>query len=233
MGLFKLHYDNKTNIIIITALLWAFNFRSTFKNVYAHMGMGSFSVLRFDLLLILIKNIICSFYIIGFIYELKLNISPSKSELFVVQKQEKDKVLIALQEIKNDENNDLINTVNKSHNLDDLKSKILFWLRIGFIIFIIYIAEELYFTISNNHILDRVIIPIRNFGVLVALSIFSPLLIKKSCKFYRHQYIPYIIIFVISIAIIYYNIGDRERFKKKFGSINTIIYIISYFLNNK
>jgi hypothetical protein len=192
--------------------------------------MGSFSVLRFDLLLILIKNIICSFYIIGFIYELKLNISPSKSELFVVQKKEKDKVLIALQEIKNDENNDLINTVNKSHNLDDLKSKILFWLRIGFIIFIIYIAEELYFTISNNHILDRVIIPIRNFGVLVALSIFSPLLIKKSCKFYRHQYIPYIIIFVISIAIIYYNIGDRERFKKKFGSINTIIYIISYFL---
>ena len=88
--------------------------------------------------------------------------------------------------------NYLLNTVNKSHNLVDMKNKILFWIKIGFITFIIYFAEELYFCISNNHILDRVIVPIRNFGILIALSIFSPLLIKKSCKFYKHQYIPYI-----------------------------------------
>jgi hypothetical protein len=75
-----------------------------------------------------------------------------------------------------------------------------------------------------------VIVPIRNFGILIALSIFSPLIIKKSCKFYRHQFIPYIIIFLISIAIIYYNFKDRERFLKKFGSYSTFIYIGSYFL---
>ena len=126
--------------------------------------------------------------------------------------------------------NYLLNTVNKSHNLVDMKNKILFWIKIGFITFIIYFAEELYFCISNNHILDRVIVPIRNFGILIALSIFSPLLIKKSCKFYKHQYIPYIIIFLISIAIVYYNFADRERFLKKFGSANTLIYIATYFL---
>ena len=230
MGLFKLHYDNKTNLIIITAILWTFNFRCTFKNVYAHMGMGSFAVLRFDPLLILIKNIICSFYIIGFIYEVKLNKSASKIETMMVQKQENNQILVELQEVKKKDQNDLINTVNKSHNLSDLRSKILFWIKTVSIIFIIYFAEELYFLISNNHVLDRVIIPIRNFGVLLALSIFSPLLIKKSCKFYRHQYIPYIIIFIISLGIIYFNLKDIDRFKKKFGSVNTIIYIFAYFL---
>jgi hypothetical protein len=96
-------------------------------------------------------------------------------------------------------------------------------------ILIIYASEEFYFCISNNHVLDRVIVPMRNFGILIALSIFSPLLIKKSCRFYRHQYIPYIIIFIISIAIVYYNFRDRERFKKKFGSYNTFVYLGSYF----
>ena len=230
MGLFKLHYTNKTNLIFITAILWAINFRATFKNVYAHMGLGSFSVLRFEPLLILIKNIICCFYIIGFIYELKINKTSTQAEKLLVQKKENNQIYIELQEKKNGNNNDLINTVNKSHNLGDWKRKLLFWIKIVLIIIVIYFAEELYFCISNNHILDRVIVPIRNFGILIGLSIFSPLIIKKSCKFYRHQYIPYIIIFIISILIVYYNFRDRERFKKKFGSINTIIYIISYFL---
>ena len=61
MGLFKLHYNNKTNIIIITALLWAINFRTTFKYIYAHMGLGSFAVLRIDPILILIKILFVHF----------------------------------------------------------------------------------------------------------------------------------------------------------------------------
>ena len=230
MRLFKLHYTNKTNLIFITAILWAINFRATFKNVYAHMGLGSFSVLRFDPLLILIKNIICCFYIIGFLYELKVNKSSTKVEKMLVQTKENNQIYIELMEKKNKDNNDLINTVTKSHNLNDWKRKLLFWIKIILIIIVIYFSEELYFCISNNHILDRVIVPMRNFGILIALSIFSPLIIKKSCKFYRHQYIPYIIIFIISVLIIYYNFRDRERFKKKFGSINTFIYIGSYFL---
>ena len=231
MGLFKLHYNNKTNIIIITALLWAINFRTTFKYIYAHMGLGSFAVLRIDPILILIKNIVCSLYIIGFILELRANKSLStRVESFLIQKEENNKIYIELKQMNKTDKNYLLNTVNKSHNLVDWKHKILFWIKVGFITSIIYFTEELYFCISNNHVLDRVIVPIRNFGILIALSIFSPLLIKKSCKFYKHQYIPYIIIFLISIAIVYYNFADRERFLKKFGSANTLIYIATYFL---
>ena len=230
MALFKLHYTNKTNIIFITAILWAINFRTTFKNIYLHMGMGSYAVLKFDPLLILIKNIICSFYIIGFIFELKLNKSLSKSKTITQRKQGNSQILIERTEVEETDKNDLINTVNRSHNLYSLGAKLLFWVKICLIIIIIYISEEFYFCISNNHVLDRVIVPIRNFGILIALSIFSPLIIKKSCKFYRHQFIPYIIIFLISLAIIYYNFKDRERFLKKFGSYSTFIYIGSYFL---
>ena len=229
MGYFKLHYTNKTNLIFIAALLWTINFRVTFKNVYAHMGMGSYAVLRFDPLLILIKNVACLLYIIGFIYEVRANKASTKVEKQLVQKQENDKIYVELKEIKNEDQNDLINTVSKSHNLTDCKSKIFFGLKVFFMILIIYASEEFYFCISNNHVLDRVIVPMRNFGILIALSIFSPLLIKKSCRFYRHQYIPYIIIFIISIAIVYYNFRDRERFKKKFGSYNTFVYLGSYF----
>ena len=230
MGLFKLHYNNKTNIIIITALIWAINFRTTFKYIYAHMGLGSFAVLRIDPMLILIKNIVCSLFIIGFILELRANkYKSSEEESYLIQKQESNQIFIEVKKMKKDINY-LLNTVYKSHNLVDKKHKILFWIKIVFITTIIYFTEELYFCISNNHVLDRVIVPIRNFGILIALSIFSPLLIKKSCEFYKHQYIPYIIIFLISIAIVYYNFRDRERFLKKFGSANTLIYIATYFL---
>ena len=232
MGLFKLHYENKTNLIIITAILWVINFRATFKNIYLHMGLGSFAVLRLDPILILIKNIICSLFILVFILELKINKSSSSStsESFLVQIQKDNQLILELKKIKKKDKNYLLNTVNKSHNLSNWKLKILFWMKIFLIICIIYFSEELYFCISNNHILDRVIVPIRNFGILISLSIFSPLLIKKSCKLYKHQYIPFIIIFIISILIVFYNFRDRERFKKKFGSINTLIYIATYFL---
>ena len=180
MGLFKLHYENKTNLIIITAILWVINFRATFKNIYLHMGLGSFAVLRLDPILILIKNIICSLFILVFILELKINksSSSSRSESFLVQIQKDNQLILELKKIKKKDNNYLLNTVNKSHNLSNWKLKILFWMKIFLFICIIYFSEELYFRISNNHILDRVIVPIRNFGILISLSIFSPLLIN-------------------------------------------------------
>ena len=46
----------KTLIIIITSLVWAINFRSTFKCIDAHMDLGSYSSIKFDPIIILIKN---------------------------------------------------------------------------------------------------------------------------------------------------------------------------------
>ena len=66
MGLFSFHFDHSLYIILITCFLWAINFRATFKNNSDSMGLGSCWVLRFDPLLILIKNIICVFYFIVF-----------------------------------------------------------------------------------------------------------------------------------------------------------------------
>ena len=76
----------------------------------------------------MIKNVACLLYIIGFIYEVRANKASTKVEKQLVQKQENDKIYVELKEIKNEDQNDLINTVSKSHNLTDCKSKIFFGL---------------------------------------------------------------------------------------------------------
>ena len=87
MGLFKFHINNKTYIIFITSILWAINFRTTFSNIDNHMDSGSYSSLKFDINLILIKNIISILFIFCFIIEIKLN----KSEKEKKKKNSKNK----------------------------------------------------------------------------------------------------------------------------------------------
>ena len=177
MGLFSLHFDDSLYVILITCFLWAINFRATFKNNSDSMGLGSCWVLRFDPILILIKNIICIFYFIVFCYELKLSRSYKRAEQIYVKKQEGSQIKIELTELKPNEEN-LINTVNVANKLDKTEVKIWFWIKNFLLILVTYIIEELYFLLSNNHVLDRVICPIRNFGILLALFIFSPLFLK-------------------------------------------------------
>ena len=229
MSLFYLHFDNRINIILITSFLWALNFRSTFKNNSDSMGLGSCWVLRFDPMLILIKNIICIFYFIVFIYELIITKSKSKQQKVLIQKQEGSMIKIELTNVKNRPEN-ILTTVSKANKLDKLDLKIFFWIKIILLILIIYIIEELYFLLSNNHVLDRVICPIRNFGILLALFIFSPLFLKKNCSSNKHQLYPFIIIFFLSLLIILFNVFGVDRFLKKFKPVNSSIYYSVYFL---
>ena len=229
MGLFSLHFDDSLYVILITCFLWAINFRATFKNNSDSMGLGSCWVLRFDNILILIKNIICIFYFIVFCYELKLSRSYKRAEQIYVKKQEGSQIKIELTELKPNEEN-LINTVNVANKLDKTEVKIWFWIKNFLLILVTYIIEELYFLLSNNHVLDRVICPIRNFGILLALFIFSPLFLKKACSYNKHQIIPFIIIFILSILIILFNIFGVDRFLKKFKPVNSSIYYTTYFL---
>ena len=229
MGLFSLHFDDSLYVILITCFLWAINFRATFKNNSDSMGLGSYWVLRFDPILILIKNIICIFYFIVFCYELKLSRSYKRAEQIYVKKQEGSQIKIELTELKPNEEN-LINTVNVANKLDKTEVKIWFWIKNFLLILVTYIIEELYFLLSNNHVLDRVICPIRNFGILLALFIFSPLFLKKACSYNKHQIIPFIIIFILSILIILFNIFGVDRFLKKFKPVNSSIYYTTYFL---
>ena len=229
MGLFSLHFDDSLYVILITCFLWAINFRATFKNNSDSMGLGSCWVLRFDPMLILIKNIICIFYFMVFCYELKLSRSYKRAEQIYVKQQEGSQIKIELTELKPNEEN-LINTVNVANKLDKTEVKIWFWIKNFLLILVTYIIEELYFLLSNNHVLDRVICPIRNFGILLALFIFSPLFLKKACSYNKHQIIPFIIIFILSILIILFNIFGVDRFLKKFKPVNSSIYYTTYFL---
>ena len=229
MALFKFHFENKMNIILITTLVWGINFRSTFKNNSESMGLGSCWVLRFDPLLPLIKNIICIFYLVVFFYQVKLSKAQEINTQILVKKQEGSKIKIELTDLKQ-EGETIINAVEKANNLDNLHLKILFWVKISILILITYITEELYFLLSNNHVLDRVIVPIRNCGIVLALLIFSPILLKKGCQFNRHQLIPFLTVFFLSLGIVLFNVFGVDRFLKKFNAVNSSIYYTTYFL---
>ena len=214
MGLFYLQFDKNFYIILITSILWTINYRSTFKNNSDSMGLGSCWVLRFDPVLILIKNIICIFYFIPFFYEKRLSKSQDNDKI-LLQKKEKDKIIIQVSEEKQIIAVDRRNITNKSEN------KILFWIKLLLLILVIYTIEELYFLLSNSHVIERVICSIRNFGLLLSLFIFSPLILKKPCSYNKHQLIPLIIMFILSVLILLFNILCVERFFKKFQPVNS------------
>ena len=235
MSLFHLNYENKTNLIFITAIIWVINFRTSFKNIDSHMDTGCYASVKFDPLVILIKNIFSLIFIVGYIYENKVskiqyNIetletlkiennddSVNKSQVLYVKTLEEKRGL-SFQEAT---------TINLG--LDDSKLKWINYVKNFFMILIIYLVEEMYFIFSNNHILDRIIVNMRNFWILIFLLFLSPFIIKKSSYTYRHQLFPSIIILFIALFMILYNAIGIERFHKVFG-LNLIAYFGCFFL---
>ena len=216
-------------IILVTSLVWTLNFRSTFKNNSDSMGLGSCWVLRFDPILILIKNVICILYFVAFIYQIISTKDKTLNEQVLITKKEGNQIKIELDEL-NKGGKTILNGIYKVNQLDKFYLKFFFWLKIFLLILFIYIIEELYFLLSNNHVLDRVICPIRNFGILLSLFIFSPLILNKSFKSNRHQIYPFLIIFFLSLLIILFNVFGVDRFLKKFNPVNSSIYYSIYFL---
>ena len=227
MALFKFHFDNKILLIFMTSIVWAFVFRSTFKNINMHMGLGSYASLKFEPLLYLIKNIICIFYFIGFFIEIKNNrLQNTKQPEIFIEKKEGNMILVQQADEKTE---DILKDLEKSQNLNGIGKKIWFGLKVFFMILFISIVDDAYFICSNNHIIDRVICPIRNLGMLLSLSLLSILFLQKTFFRNMHQLIPFIIIFIISFTIIFVNYKDIDRFKKKFGSTNMIVYLVTFF----
>ena len=229
MNIFRFHFDHEIYMVLIASFLWALNFRATFKNNSDSMGLGSCWVLRFDPILILSKNAICILFLGIFIYEIKLSKGKKIGEKQIIQKQEGNQVKMEVTDLIIN-NETILDAVDKAKNLEKPHEKFLFWLKVVLLIIVIYIIEELYFMLSNNHVLDRVICPIRNFSILLALFIFSPLILKKPCSYNRHQLFPFIIIFILSVLLILFNIFGVDRFLKKFKPVNSSIYYVTYFL---
>ena len=228
MALFQFDIDNKILIIFITSIIWAINFRSTFKNIDAHMDSGSYTSLKFENTLILVKNLLSCLFFIGFYFEIKLTKLKPKNEKKLVGIQ-RGSLLIFEEKDVNINKEGIMESIFLLHKLTTKKDKIFFCIKIICLIIIIYFTEEAYFIISNNHILDRLICPIRNLGILISLYIFSPFIIKRSLVLYKHQSIPLIIIFILSMLIILFNAFTIERFDKIFG-LNFIYYLVSFIL---
>ena len=92
MGLFRFHFDHSLYILLIACFVWAINFRATFKNICDSMDLGNCWVLRFDPILILIKNIICVFFLLVYYYEFKLSkFNKNKIKIFVERRFERKK----------------------------------------------------------------------------------------------------------------------------------------------
>ena len=227
-NLFQFNISNKTLIIFIASIIWIINFRTTFKNIDNHMDTSCYSSLKYDPHLILIKNILSCLFFVGFFFEIKVNRSTIVKGKELI-KTEKDNTLIVQVKEKSIGGESILNSVEQIYKLNDTKSKILFWLKNICLIIIVYFIEEIYFIVSNNHILDRIICPIRNLGVFISLLILSPLLIKKTWVLYRHQLLPIIIILILSAIIIFFNFLDVERFQKIYG-IRFFIYLFSFIL---
>ncbi len=213
MALFKFNINYKINIIFITSIIWAINFRASFKNIYYHMGQGSYGSLKFNPHFTFIKNIICIFFFIGFYFELKQTQLQKEEEISQLRGENN----AFAQVIENDQ----------KWQAKNKKLKYLLWLKNIFIIFIIYIIEDVYFISHNNHIMDRIVCPIRNLSILVAFLLFGPLILKYSCSLYKHQLISFIIIFLLSLGILFFNIFVVSRFSAKYG-FNLIFYFSSF-----
>ena len=78
MNLFQFDIENRTFVIFITSIIWAINFRATFNNIDLHMDSGSYTSLKFDPFMILIKNIICCSFLIVYCCEQNANKLKSK-----------------------------------------------------------------------------------------------------------------------------------------------------------
>ena len=48
MKYIQFDYDNKILLIFITSLIWAINFRTTFKSIDSHIDSGSYTSLKVD-----------------------------------------------------------------------------------------------------------------------------------------------------------------------------------------
>ena len=239
MSLFKLDLNEQILIIIITAIIWAINFRLTFNNINFHMDIGNYCSLKYDPFLTLIKNILCIFYFIPYFIELRINKSDNNVKDNNIESKNKKTDTADSTELKklnSDEDIGIIESLIISNKLIGNKDKILFIIKVILLICFIYFSEEIYFIMTNNHELDRTVCPTRNMFTLFAILFLSIIFnrhkidkaqIQNFLTYKKHQIIPLIIIFLLSLFLMLYNPLKIERFKDLYN-INLLIYIIIF-----
>ena len=221
MAICKLVTNNRFLVIIITSIVLAINFRSSFNNINYHMDCGNYISLAYDPIIILIKNAISILFLLAYFIELKLN--KKNTNIYKKKEKEKDeeeeyKVGKTLQD---EEDLSAIESIVLTNRLYEKKDKFCFVIKAIISIIFIYVFEEIGFIAINNHILDRLIFSFRILFALLGILILSSILFHKKMKknliknfliFKKHQIIPLIIISIFSVFIIVYNAVVVERF---------------------
>ena len=238
MAICKLDLNNQVLLIIVTSIVLGMNFRSSFSNVNYHMDCGNFSSLTYDPFLILIKNIISSFFFVVYYIELKINkinrINNEKSKKTDENEDDEEDEDIIKNPDKKEEDLGVIESIFISNKLFEKKDKFCFVIKVSFLLIITYVFEDINFIVTNNHILDRLICAIRNVFALIAILILSAILfykkidknqIKNFLMFKKHQIIPLIIICILSVFLLLYNALKIPRFQVIYN-INLLYYFI-------
>lgn len=235
MAICKLDLNNQVQLIIITSIVLGMNFRSSFSNVNYHMDCGNFISLSYDPFLILIKNVISTFFFGAYFIILKINKIKriNNDENKKADNNEEDEDTTKSPD-KNEEDSGERESIFISNKLFDDKAKFFFIIKVSFLLIITYIFEDINLIVTNNHILDRLICAIRNLFVLIAILILSAILfykkidknqIKNFLMFKKHQIIPLIIICLLSVFLLLYNGLKIPRFQVLYN-INLLYYII-------
>ena len=242
MAICKLVTNNRFLVIIITSIVLAINFRSSFNNINYHMDCGNYISLAYDPILILIKNAISILFLLAYFIELKLN---KKNTNIYKKKEKKEKEKDEEEEYKvgktlqDEEDLSAIESIVLTNRLYEKKDKFCFVIKAIISIIFIYVFEEIGFIAINNHMLDRLIFSFRILFALLGILILSSILFHKKMKknliknfliFKKHQIIPLIIISIFSVFIIVYNAVVVDRFYVVYYNINILYYLICCFL---
>ena len=234
MAICNLDLNDQVIIIIITSMVKAINFRSSFNNINYHMDIGNFFSITYDPLLFLIKNIISILFLLAYFIELKIN---KKNNVFYNKKISNEKVeeeyTIATSD-KSEDDLGVIESIVLTNKLYENIDKFCFVIKVFFSLIFIYIFEEIVFIAINNHVLDRLICSMRILFSFIGILVLSAILfhnkinksqIKNFLIFKKHQIIPLIIICSLTVFLILYNSLKIARFKAYYN-INFLYYII-------
>ena len=230
MFTFHFNFENKIYLVFITSIVLAINFRTTFKNVNLYMDLGAYPSTKFNPVLILIKNILCSFFLIVFYILSQFNLSRNEVQKQIIKTKVDD--VIIMEEKLEIVKDSFFDSIFRFHHLNKKKDKIKFILKNLSIITFIYFIEEAYFILANEHVMDRIFCAMRNLSIFASLLLFYPIIFHKKFVIYRHQIWPLIINMVFSLILIIYNWGwsPHSRFFAVFNTQNLICYYTLFFL---
>ena len=220
--------------MLIICIIWAINFRLSFKNV--DMFMDEYVSIKYNLYIVFAKNVLNLLCFIPFWIEVKKSNTELKKVKKVAERHENGKLVIEYTDAvnrKEQRKKAIWNYFIITYNLTTKSSIAKFTIKNLFLIFLSYAIEEAYFMVDNNHIFDRIVISHRNLCLLISTCFFSYIFLKNKTRLYLHQLLPLLIMMmcdIILIVVTWQFATNASAFTNSGGQISKLIYSIIIFL---